>query len=515
MTAQLNFRGRNPDVLSCIANLSNDEVFTPPDFANRMLDTVAEAWAADHDGADIWADANVTFLDPVTKSGVFLREIATRLITGLEPQIPDLQERVDHILTKQVFGIGITEITALLARRSLYCSRDANGQYSVATGFDNADGHVWFERTEHTWDNNDRCTYCGASRGTLDRGDDAESHAYPFIHTDDIKGRMAEIFGDDMQFDVVIGNPPYQLSDGGHGASAKPIYQEFVEQAKGLQPRFLSMVIPSRWLGGGKGLQDFRANMLADRHVRKLVDFEDAKDAFPGVDLAGGICYFLWDRENDGLCEVMNVSGGNEGPRVDRTLDEFPTFVRHSSAVPILRKVQENAVEFMDDQVSSRKPFGLTTKARPDNAGELVLVWEKGEGPIKIERITKNQHIIGKWKVATSYVSYDHAGSPGKDGKRKVFSKIQILSPGTVCTETYLIVGAYDTQTEAENLVSYMRTKFFRFLVSQFMYSHHITKKSYGYVPRLDMKTTWTDLSLANYFGITEDESTFIDSKIR
>ncbi|MEF9604558.1 hypothetical protein O4J55_20345, partial [Paracoccus sp. PXZ] len=208
--AGFTLRGRNPDVLTCIANLSNDEVFTPPEFANRMLDTLAEAWATRNGGANIWADSTVTFLDPCTKSGVFLREITTRLIAGLADEIPDLQTRVDHILTRQVFGIGITQLTSLLARRSLYCSKHANGEHSVAKGFAADSGNVWFERTEHTWTNG-KCTFCGASKDALDRGDNMESHAYAFIHTDDIKTRIAELFGGEMHFDVIIGNPPYQL----------------------------------------------------------------------------------------------------------------------------------------------------------------------------------------------------------------------------------------------------------------------------------------------------------------
>ena len=204
-------KGRNPDVLSCIANLSNDEVFTPPEFANLMLDTLADAWAAGNDGANIWADSSVTFLDPCAKSGVFLREITKRLIEGLEPQIPELQKRVDHILTKQVFGIGITELTALLARRSVYCSKHANGEHSVATSFKNAAGNIWFERTEHSWAKG-KCVYCGVNRNAYERGEDLETHAYSLIHSENIKEAVSAWFGEDMQFDVVIGNPPYQLN---------------------------------------------------------------------------------------------------------------------------------------------------------------------------------------------------------------------------------------------------------------------------------------------------------------
>lgn len=240
--ASFTLRGRNPDVLTCIANLSNDEVFTPPAFANRMLDTLAEAWAAGHGGANLWANPKVRFLDPCTKSGVFLREITSRLNKGLEDTIPDLQERVDHILTRQVFGIATTQLTSLLARRSVYCSKHAKGPHSIAKSFASDDGNIWFRRMEHTWADA-KCKHCAASQSALDRGEGRETHAYAFIHTDDIKARVAGLFGADMQFDVIIGNPPYQLDDGGYGTSAAPIYQLFVEQAKALDPRYLSMVM--------------------------------------------------------------------------------------------------------------------------------------------------------------------------------------------------------------------------------------------------------------------------------
>jgi Eco57I restriction-modification methylase len=253
--ALFTLRSRNPDVLTCIANLSNDEVFTPPEFANRMLDTLAEAWAADNKGANIWSDSSVKFLDPCTKSGVFLREITSRLNKGLADEIPNLEDRVKHILTKQVFGIGITSLTSMLARRSVYCSKHAKGKHSIAKSFRSDAGNIWFERTEHTWDKG-KCLYCGSSQATYDRGEGLETHAYAFIHTDNIKTLVADLLGGDMQFDVIIGNPPYQLGSDG-GTRDVPIYQHFIEQAKMLGPRFLTMVIPSRWMASGLGLNEF------------------------------------------------------------------------------------------------------------------------------------------------------------------------------------------------------------------------------------------------------------------
>lgn len=317
-----------------------------------------------------------------------------------------------------------------------------------------------------------------------------------------------------MKFDVIIGNPPYQLNDGGFGRSASPIYQKFVQQAKKLNPRFLTMIIPSRWFGGGKGLDDFRNEMLNDDRIREIVDYEDATEVFPGVDIAGGICYFLWSRETKGPCKVTNMHNGT-GVVSTRSLNEFSTFIRHSQAVPIIRKVVAKNETTMNLQVSASKPFGLRTFVRPQKKGDIILRWQNGEGPYNSKEITVGTEMIPLWKVITSYVGYDHAGNPGKDGKRRVFSKIDILPPGTICTETYLVVGAYKTKTQAKNLVQYMKTRFFRFLVAQFMYSHHITKDAYSLVPVLDMATAWTDEQLFKKYDLTKDEIAFIESKVR
>ena len=511
--ASFSLRGRNPDVLSCIANLSNDEVFTPPELANRMLDELAGVWANSHGGANIWADKNVRFLDPCTKSGVFLREITMRLTDGLAYVIPDLNARVDHILTQQVFGIGITKLTSLLARRSLYCSKHANGEHSIANSFQTDAGNIWFDRVEHSWQNA-KCEFCGTSQSRLDRGADRETHAYAFIHTDDIFVRTAEMFGVEMQFDVIIGNPPYQLQDAGDSTGASPIYHHFIRQAMLLNPRYISMITPSRWFAGGKGLDSFRKEMLNDPQIRTIVDFTSASDCFPGVDIAGGVSYFLWERGSKGDCNVINYLAGKEY-RSKRPLNEYDTFIRYGAAVPILRKVVSANDGSLGSVVSSRKPFGLATNIRPQANGDLMLYWSGGIGPFKSSMVLTGIEMINKWKTITSKVSYDHGGLPGKDGKRRVLSKVEVLPPKTICTETYIVAGCFDSEEEAINAERYLKTSFVRFLVSLLSFSQDITRERFFFVPNLPMDKLWTDEDLYHRYGLSSEEIDFIEMTIK
>jgi site-specific DNA-methyltransferase (adenine-specific) len=427
----------NPDVLSCLANLSNDEVFTPPGLANDMLDLLP---------ASIWRNPDATFLDPVCKSGVFLREIAKRLDKGLEPLIPNRQKRINHIFTKQLFGIAITELTSLLSRRSVYCSKFANGKYSVCDAFEDEQGNILFQKMKHTWESG-KCSYCGASQEVYDRDDSLESYAYNFIHID-----KSEIFFD-MKFDVIVGNPPYQLNDGGFGKSAVPLYNKFVEQAKKLSPRYLIMIIPARWFGGGRGLDDFRESMLVDKHIRVLVDYEDSTQVFPGVSIAGGVCFFLWEKESVGDCQVISIHKNKSNTSI-RKLNEFPKFIRNNDAISIVRKILAANFSTMDEQVSSYRPFGLRTYIKPQKVGDIILYWQGGVGPYNRKEIVVGVEIIDKWKVISSRSGHEHAGNPSQDGKRRVISKIDILPPGTICTETYLVIGSYETENEAINLTN-------------------------------------------------------------
>lgn len=530
MNEQVSFtlRGRNPDVLTCIANLSNDEVFTPPELAGRMLDMLAEAWATDHGGASLWADKTVRFLDPFTKSGVFLREITSRLNLGLAQDIPDLQERVNHILTQQVFGIGITRLTSLLARRSVYCSKIANGAHSIATSFDTDAGNIWFERTNHTWARG-KCTFCGASQAAMDRGEVLETHAYAFIHTENIKTRMTELFGDDMQFDVIVGNPPYQLNDGGYGTSAAPIYQLFVEQAKALEPRYLSMVIPARWFAGGKGLDEFREAMLADNRLRSIADYLSAADVFPGVGLKGGVCYFLWNRDHPGLCNVSThfkdwpVSTSTR-PLMENGAD---IFIRFNEGLSILKKVMAMESDVSDgfvpstsrrfDQlVSSLRPFGFRTYFRGRKKmreGDVAVYQNGGTGYVAREEVETGTDLIDKWKI---YVGRAAPGTGNRDTyPHRILSTPFIGEAGSICSETYLCIGPFNTQTEAESALSYLTCRLTRLLILLHKPSQDTTRKVYTFVPTQDWTKRWTDEDLYAKYGISASEIEFIEKVVR
>lgn len=526
--APFTLRGRNPDVLTCIANLSNDEVFTPPELANRILDTLAEAWAKNQKGANLWADKAVTFLDPCTKSGVFLREITRRLTEGLAGEIPNLQKRVDHILTKQVFGIGITRITSLLARRSVYCSKHAKGNHSIAKAFKTDNGNIWFERMEHTWAGN-RCQFCGAAQAVFDRAEGLETHAYAFIHTGNIQARIKQIFGKPMQFDVIIGNPPYQLADDGFGTSAAPIYQLFVEQAKNLHPRYLSMVIPSRWFSGGKGLDEFRESMLNDNRLRSIDDFLSASDVFPGVGLKGGVCFFLWDRENPGLCNVSTHFKDWPTSQASRKLLEkgVDVFIRFNEGLSILKKVV--AVECgstkslalpeekrFDQLVSSRKPFGLETtfKGKPTKrSGDVMIYQNGGTGYVPRKAIPTGEHLIDKWKV---FMGYAAPGTGNKDTyPHRIISTPFLGEPETISSETYLCIGPLESKKEAESVLSYLSCRLTRLLILLHKPSQHVTRKVYTFVPKQDWSRKWTDEDLYKKYGITAKEIAFIEKVVR
>ena len=565
-----------PDVLDCLANLSNDEVFTPPVVVNQMLDMLPQ---------EVFMSKDTTFIDPFTKSGVFLREITKRL---LENQVPnyksiadeiervtkeaiqdavrtgtldlddkdyedkarrigdaaikahpdannflnfeiDLQDALDHILKEQVFGIAITELTAQLARRSLYCSKDASGRYSVAgTVFGvNTNGNIRFEAMGHVWDKQrlqngtfpkgTACKYCGTPAEQLDRPDDLESHAYEFIHKDieEIRKELGN-----MEFTVVCGNPPYQLEDNGNGKSAKPIYHLFVEQAKRLNPKYLLMIIPARWFVGGKGLSDFRKTMLNDPSISTLVDYENYKDVFPSLSgLAGGVCYFLRDKSYDGACHVINMTS-EVVSEADRKLNEFDTFIRSNDAIGIVHKVldwnKSNGNKVLTDTVSSRKPFGLPTNYEPKSTGiPCQFIQRIGKKFASKSDVTDDNGYLNKWKLIAPKAPI--AGQTDFSNAVKIYydSNTAILAPGECCTESFIILGAFDTEEECLNYRSYIFTKPVRYLLLQAVVSQDITKQNYCFVPAFDKYTkTYSNEDLYHLWGLTNDEIAIIESRI-
>ena len=512
MNAQSSFslRGRNPDVLTCIANLSNDEVFTPPELANRMLDTLAEAWAIAHDGADLWTDETARFLDPFTKSGVFLREITARLTKGLADRFPNLQERVDHILTKQVFGIGITQLTSLLARRSLYCSKHASGEHSIAKSFSSDAGHIWFERVEHTWVGSTEWEYVVGKNGR-------KTKKFTNGKCDFCGARIGEIFGGIVQFDVIIGNPPYQMTGGAGGSSDSSIYHLFVQQAIKLEPRYVSMVIPSRWMAGGRGLDEFRAQMLNDGHLCALTDFPDSGDAFPGVQIKGGVCYFLWDQSHQGHSMVTRVLGDEVSGPVARDLSEFDVFVRDPRAVDILQKVRADTQPGMDALVSNREPFKLesnfegfhTARRGKDIALYRIASSKRRVDWVPRSEIVKNAHLIDSWKILVP-----KAYGAGESVPHQILGVPIIAPPPSACTGSYLVIPA-ESEKAARSIQSYYTTKFFRFLVSLRKITQDAFSHMYLWVPQQSWEHTWTDKALYKKYGLTPEQIDYIESVIK
>ncbi len=499
-----------PDILEVIADLSNDEVFTPPKVANAVLDLLP---------ADVWTNPDLRWLDPGTKTGVFLREITKRLMAGLEEVIPDEDDRLQHILTNMVFGIAITELTSLMSRRTLYCSKDASGEHSAAQ-FDTPSGNVWFERIEHPYNAKGRCPECGAAESQLDRGENRENYAYGFIHQsgrDSIKEAMT------MKFDVIVGNPPYQLgASGGEstGGFAMPIYQKFIEQAISLNPRYVAMITPSRWFAGGRNLEEFRQEMLRDHRMRVLVDYPDASECFPGNEIKGGVSYFLWNRDNDGPCRVETIrAGAPTGPVTERYLDEFDILVRYNIGVTILRKVQsaEESAETgrLADNVSPIQPFSIRTNFRGAVTDEgmsdpVALYGNRSVTHIERSEVPRNLEWVNEWKVLIG-----SAYGAGEGIPHQVTGVPIIAAPGTACTETYLVVDRFETKREAENLAAYLGTRFVRFLIYLRKNTQHLYNERFAFVPLLPMDRLWTDEELYDKYGITEEEQAYIESMVK
>ena len=321
-----------------------------------------------------------------------------------------------------------------------------------------------------------------------------------------------------MKFDVVVGNPPYQKEDGGHGASAMSIYQHFVELAKGLNPKIISMVIPSRWFAGGKGLDDFRETMMRDKSIKMLVDYPEAREFFPTTEIKGGVCYFLWDKDyantNAPKCLVRNIMGGKVVDESLRDLNEQDVIIRYSKDIEILKKVQQLGESTLDENVLSRNVFDIPTNfsnySKQLFPASVKLYLRGGIGWIDQKIINKNNDLVKKHKTLIS-----KAYNGGEKFNHTIIGKPIVAESGSACTETYLVCGLFDTQQEAENLAIYMKTKMFRFLVSLRKNTQNMTKTTFKFVPDLPMTETWTDEKLCQHWGITSEEFAYITSRIR
>ncbi|WP_018676703.1 Eco57I restriction-modification methylase domain-containing protein [Riemerella columbina] len=487
----------NPDVLNCLANLSNDEVFTPPVIANKMLDTLPP---------ELFKSKDTKFLDPFTKSGVFLREIAKRLITGLADEIPDLNQRIQHIMQHQLYGIGITQLTALLARRTLYCAKKTNEKYSIAQFFEHPEGNIHFSRVQHTWQNG-RCTHCGASQALYDRDDVLETHAYHFIHNKNPFHKM--------KFDVIIGNPPYQLNVGVEKKNfAIAIYHKFILQAIKMQPHYLCMIVPSRWFAGGRGLDDFREQMLKDRRMKEIHDYPNASEVFPGVEIKGGVNYFLWQSDYKGDCLIKTYEEGKVISAMKRPLLEkgADVFIRDNKAISIYHKVKAYNEDSFSKVVSVQTPFGLVSsfksyKKEPFQ-NSIKLYGNKFIGYIKEEQIPNNKHWVKEHKV------YLPSAIGSGDVSKDIYNPI-LGEPKSICTQTYLVIGPFANEQKCKNVISYIKTKFFRFIVSLKKNAQHSNRGVYEFVPQQDFSKPWTDEELYKKYNLTQDEINYIESMVR
>lgn len=490
--------GHVPDILDCIANLSSDEVFTPPELVDKMLDLFPE---------DIWSNPDLKWLDPACKTGIFLRQIAKRLMVGLRDVYPDEAERREHIFHSMLYGIALTDLTALMSRRSLYTSKNANGEKSIAR-FETAEGNISYDNRPHTYQNG-TCIYCGNKEGSeLDRDESRERHAYNFIHLKPEELR-------NMKFDVIVGNPPYQLNSAGFGAQATPIYQYFVQQAKRLNPHYMSFIIPSRWFAGGMGLNQFRDEMLNDRHMKKLVDYPNASDCFPGVEIKGGVSYFIRDNEYLGDCEISTIIGNEEHSSMVRPLNEYDTFIRWNGAVPILKKIQSKNEAVLSEQVLGMNPFNLATNFKDydniNNPDKICLYLRGSEkGYIQRTRVQSGKELIDKYKVLLAAAAEGSGNIPNS-----VIGKPFVVAPPSASTMTYLVVGAYDDEEKARNLEKYLRTRFARFLIFLKKTTHHLSKDKFSFIPLLPMDQEWTDDKLFERYDITPDEQEYIKSMIK
>ena len=317
-----------------------------------------------------------------------------------------------------------------------------------------------------------------------------------------------------MTIDAIIGNPPYQVMDGGAGVSAVPVYHRFIDLSKKMKPHYLSMIMPAKWYNGGRGLDQFRDDMLNDRSIKAIYDYIDSHECFPTVDIAGGVCYILWDSRYSGDCNFVSCNNGIKNTN-KRNLSDADVLIRHQSEVSILEKVQKFEKKFLSDVAYSQKPFGLRTYVKPLDKGDITLRYNGGSGPYRRDMVSVNANLIDKWKVITSCLTAEHAGETDKNGQKRILSTLEILPPGTICTETYMLLSTFDNKTECFNMMNYLKTKFVRALIASVTSTQHLSKSNFRFVPVLDYTQEWNDEKLFDLFGLSIHETDFINLMIK
>ena len=325
-----------------------------------------------------------------------------------------------------------------------------------------------------------------------------------------------------MKINAIVGNPPYQIMDGGAGVSAKPVYNLFVEIAKQIAPNYISMIMPSRWFAGGKGLDSFRESMLSDKRISHIFDYVNAKDCFPTASIGGGVNYILWDVNYKGNCSITTIQG-TQRDMEQRPLNQFSVFIRYNSAIHIVHKCQSD--NSFASIVNSRNPFGLSSNIRGEKTGEIRLITSAGTSWLSKSVIAPTNQLLSKYKILMSKVTAEHAGEPDKKGQFKIISRTEIIGPNDVCTDSYLIVGASESKLVVENEYKYIQTRFFRFLLMLSVSSINLSSEKFQFIPLQDFTSNsdinWSrsiseiDTQLYAKYGLSEDEISFIESMIK
>lgn len=522
---------RDYDILNMLNSISNFEIFTPFEVAQNMVNLLPE---------DVFKDPSYKFLDPCVKSGIFLREIIYKLndnlplikytdpYSGITYDLSDKKERISHILRNMIYGIAISELTAYVSRRTLYGVMDANVDkeleflnsklLSKKQDINSDDLHFNDYYDYKIFNTKDRNGY--EKEGNIfypndETNIDNEDTHYPFINETEHKF-INLIKEGKVKFNIIIGNPPYQQNDGGNESSAKPIYQHFINNGLNLKPKHICMIIPSRWMLGGKGLDKFRKQMFLDKKIKKIVDFFNEKDCFPGVTVEGGVCYFIRSEDNsDGICEFTNIING-ESITIKRKLWNETIFLRDNNSFNIIKKI--NFENNLSNIVMSRNTFGFLTNFKDFNKiyiNDYIKIFLKEnkktiEGYIDKNKIEKNKDLIYKYKVVTGK-AYGGAGKVPNN----VFSKPFILKPNEICSESFLVLGIYNSEEEAIKYVNLLKTKFVRFLVFLLRISNTVKKDNFKLVPFLETSIDWNDEKLYSYFNLSKEEIEYIEKTIK